>query len=120
MTPEDFVKILRNRAMNAAVAGTAALLESPPGRKPSHELVEVSEWYHKLTEQDRTILMRVLRMTSYQAVFGVLAILDGVRTVNDGYDEGTFRLSFRMGDREWNLTASERGFLHDLISDGHD
>jgi hypothetical protein len=117
MTPDEFVGFLRDRAMNAAVDGTAALLENPPGRKPSHELKEASQWYHKLTEHDRRMLMRVVCMASHQAVFGVLAILDGVRKVDDSDDGGTFKLSFRKGEQEWDLTGSDTPFLHDLLNE---
>jgi hypothetical protein len=115
MTPEEFVKILRNSAMNAAVDGTAALLEKPPGRKPTRMLVEASNWYHTLTEEERAMLMRVINMATHQAVFGVLAILDGVRVVDNDLEKGSFHLTFRRGSVEWSLTGTE--LLHDLFSD---
>src|SRR5262245_4761972 len=115
MTPEEFVEALRQVALLATVEGTVAVLEQPPGRRPKQELVEVSNWYRSRSEEGKAFLRRIMTMTADDAVFGVLAVLDGVRTIEDDPDKGAFRLIFKKGDQEWDLIDPTWEFLHDLL-----
>lgn len=115
MTPEQFVDALRKAAIDAAVEGTVTGLERPPGRRPTKDLVEASRWYNSLTAEDRTMVTRVLSMAAHQAVFGVLAVLDGARIIEDDADKGEFRLSFTKGNQEWPIVDAHSVPLHDIL-----
>jgi len=115
MTPEEFVEALRSAAIDAAVEGTVAGLERPPGRRPAKELVEASHWYGALTAADRAMVTRVLQMAAHQAVFGVLAVLDGARIIENDPQKGEFRLTLKKDGREWTLVDANTMPLHDIL-----
>ena len=55
-------------------------------------------------------------MVAHQAVFGVLAVLDGARVVESTPDKGTFKLAFRKGDKQWDWNPSTGVPLHDHLN----
>lgn len=116
MTPEQFVVALRKVVLARAVDGTIASLEHPPGRCPEHALIESSAWYHNMSDNDRSVLRHVLTMTAHQSVFGVLAVLDGVRAVEDDPEKGIFRLIFQKGSKEMVLNPPDGLALHELLN----
>jgi hypothetical protein len=118
MTSEEFVDVLREAVLARAVDSTLSAVEKPPGRRPSRELVEASIWFQGLSEEGRTQLRAVASMVAHQAVFGMLAVLDGARVVESTPDKGTFRLTFRKGEMEWELNPADSVPLHDLLNQG--
>ena len=116
MTPEDFVNALREVVLTRAVDSTLSAIENPPGRRPRRELIEANAWYQGLSEQERVQLRQVASMVAHQAVFGVLAVLDGARVVEDTPDKGTFKLAFHKGSEEWDLNPPGGVPLHDLLT----
>lgn len=62
MTPEEFVKALREVVLARAVDSTLSAIEKPPGRRPGRELLEASAWYQGLSDQDRAPSPRWLRI----------------------------------------------------------
>jgi hypothetical protein len=117
MTSEEFVNALRELVLKRAVDSTLSAIENPPGRRPRRELVEANAWYQGLSQQDRARVRAVASMVAHQAVFGVLAILDGARVIEDTPDKGTFRLAFRKGGKEWELNAPGGVPLHDILNE---
>jgi hypothetical protein len=115
MTPDRFVSALRQVVSQAAVTDTLSLLESPPGRKPAPELIDASHWYRSLSDHDRANVARVLGMVSHQVLFGILAVLDGVRSLEGPGEKGDFRLVFRKREREWELVGPGTPPLHDIL-----
>jgi hypothetical protein len=69
-------------------------------------LTALSTWYNELEEPERDRVMEIVRLPVDQAVFGMLAALDGVRALGQD-SEFTLR-----ADGE-NLTAGHD--LHDLF-----
>jgi hypothetical protein len=118
MTPEEFVNALREVVLARAVDSTLSAIENPPGRHPRRELVEANVWYQGLSEPDRGRLRAVASMVAHQAVFGVLAVLDGARVVENTPDKGTFKLTFQEGEKDWELNPPDGVPLHDLLGQG--
>lgn len=117
MTPEEFVAALEKTVLTAAVDATVATLEQPPGRRPRQDLVEASAWFRSLAAPDQAMLIRVLNMTAHHAVFGLLAVIDGSRAIEDDSEKGEFRLIFRKGSEQWDLT--EGNSLHEILTQRH-
>jgi hypothetical protein len=116
MTSEDFVRALQETVLSRAVDSTLSSIEAPPGRRPRRDLVEANMWYQALSEKDRLELRRVAAMVAHQAVFGLLAVLDGSRVVENTSDKGAFRLTFRKGQQEWELNPPHGVPLHDILN----
>ena len=78
MYTEDFVMKIKTYVREAAIDDTISALNNPPGRNPRSKYVLQSEWYNKLTTEDKTMLGQVLAEAVDEAIFGMFAVLDGV------------------------------------------
>jgi len=114
MTREEFVSRLSEVCRDSAVAGVMELLTRVPGRKPQQSTLELSDWFKSLSPTDKAMVERIAALSAHQCLFGVLCVLDGVRTIRDRAG-----VSFRLTAMEGNLSnvllpASE--CLHDLLA----
>lgn len=116
MKPNEFVDGIRENVLEASVSDTISVVRSPPGRKPSGELVALSEWYKQRGEGDRTMIRRILELEARQAVFGMLAVIDGSRRIpSQGDQTGHFELRYVDGDKVEILGGPEGAVLHELL-----
>ena len=83
---EHFVDAVHEVVYRAAARQVLELLEDPPGRNPSPQLVSLSAWSRSLDRSDGEQLAAVVRMAVDHAVFGFLAVLDGVRPIGSQAD----------------------------------
>lgn len=90
MTQEEFIAVVRRWAFEDAV-GEGAI--GPVGRKPHQALVVLWDWYTALPERDKTLVRHAMRISAYGALFGVFAMIDGVRQVDDS-PHGELRLTY--------------------------
>lgn len=95
MNAEEFIDAVYLVVYQSAVKGTVKQLAQPSGRRPRSELVELSAWFNDLTEADKKRVGDVARLAADHAVFGLMAVLDGVRAIDDG---GRTELYIRTGD----------------------
>jgi hypothetical protein len=84
--PSDFVEAVYVAVYRTAIDGVIRLLVQPSGRRPRREIADLSAWYGDLSEQDRDVVGMVVRLAVDQAVFGMLAALDGSRSLGAGVD----------------------------------
>jgi hypothetical protein len=115
MTANEFVGALRTEVLDAAAQDVISLLEHPPGRQPDPGLVTLSSWFSSLPETDKQRVREVAKMASHQATFGVLAVFDGVRVIEDGADRGQLELRHIMGDVSTWLNDPSGPPLHELL-----
>ena len=112
MNDELFVKLVREYVMRGSVKDVTKTLVNPPGRRPASEIVELSQWYHSLSEKDREMVGRAFAEVSHSAVFGLFALLDGAHRVDDEDPPGELEL--------WHHGVAGRtrldGNLHDILN----
>lgn len=113
MTPDNFVRSLRQVCRDAAVTDCVASFEHPPGRKPSDELTQLSQWFNRLSQTDRAFVIAAMRRASDATLFGTLCVIDGVRTIEPRGEKSHFKLTAICGDIESQLSPNE-SFLHDI------
>jgi hypothetical protein len=106
LRPREFIDAVHAAVYKTAIDGVIRLLVQPPGRRPRPDIVDLSIWYNELSEGQQSHVRDVVRLTADQAVFGMLAALDGVRSL--GPDA---RLSLSSDGTD--LIASHE--LHDLF-----
>lgn len=82
MTKEKFICLLRESVMPAATTGVITTVENPPGRNPSASLLALSKWFRALSYTDKTNIARLVENAANECLFGVCAVLDGVRVVD--------------------------------------
>lgn len=76
---EAFINAIHSAVYRTAIDGVLRLLESPPGRRPRPKLVDLSSWFNGLDENGRDQVRDVVRLSVDQALFGILAGIDGSR-----------------------------------------
>ncbi len=113
MNTEEFVEVLKVVVRDGAASDVIGVLNAPPGRRPSRELIERAEWYKSLKEGEKKLLSEVVVDAVNRAIFGFLCVLDGVRSIEDGEDKGRLELIYHK-DESVLLNPSEGEMLHDL------
>jgi hypothetical protein len=116
MNAREFVAAIRDVVMDAAVTDAVAVVQSPPGRRPAVDLVELSAWYNGLADTDRAMLKRMLAIVARNAVFGLFAVLDGARKVDPAATESDyFELRLVHESSEDVLSGPKGEPLHELL-----
>jgi hypothetical protein len=116
MTQEEFIAGIRRAVYESAIKGTLSIIQKPPGRRPSDHLVNLSNWVAGLSDTNKIHLEAIVELAARQAVFGMLAVLDGVRRVEGEEMDGSFELWFKKGEEEILLNAPNGEYLHDLFN----
>jgi hypothetical protein len=114
MDAETFVDIVKREVHDSGVRDVLETLGRPSGRKPQERLVELSEWFGALPPPDRERVRLVVELAVHSGVFGLLAVLDGVRAIESGANKGSLDLTYSRGSERQVLTAPANDFLHDL------
>jgi hypothetical protein len=107
MKPEDFVVAVFNAAYRGAISSVIDRLQGPHGQRPRPELVHLSSWYLALSDGDKIFAQQLIRHSADAAIFGVFAIVDGVRVFDDAKSD----VVIRVGDAE----VSKDGDLHEIF-----
>ncbi|MEI7376821.1 hypothetical protein [Dickeya chrysanthemi] len=113
MDAEKFVDVIKLVVRDAAIEDTISVLTSPPGRRPSKELVELSNYYNGKNDEEKELINRIIKLASDDAVFGFLCVLDGVRAIEDEEEKGTLSLIYKKNE-EVILNKDED--LHDYYN----
>lgn len=114
MTPSAFVKALEIECADAAVDDCINLLNAPPGRTPAQSLVSLSAWYRGLDPADQSNVAAALAIAADAALFGVLCVIDGVRTIEDQPIKSEFRLTATCNGSTSIISPGPED-LHDLL-----
>ena len=114
MTSENFINAIREVVADNSVISVQSNLIKPPGRKPSEALVMMSEWYNKLVDGDKSMVIRIIEEASRTSVFGFLCVLDGVRSIENG-DKGELKLYYEKGNYKILLNDPHNVNLHELL-----
>ena len=111
MNSEQFVDIIKNSVLRTSVDDTLENLADPPGRKVSAEILARSNWFKSLDKDQVNFLKSALHDSAHGAIFGLFAILDGSRNV----DDGRFELA-HVGDSKTVLNEPQNIGLNELLN----
>ena len=114
MNSQEFVDIIRKVVLESSVDSMRKLLEHPPGRSPSKDLVEMSVWYNQLEEADKEVVIKIIAESIRAGVFGFLCVLDGTRAI-ESTDKGTLKLYYEKHDDRVLLNDQDRFGLHEML-----
>jgi hypothetical protein len=103
MNTQTFVNGVRTAACEAAANGTLRIIERPPGRSPSGELISLSRWYNELNSDDREKLAKVVTLAANQATYSFLLILDGLLAIEPSGEKGSLELYYNDGKTRTQL-----------------
>ena len=105
MDVSEFVQVIRQQVEQPAVDGCLKNYRNPPGRRPSESLVQLSDWYKSLADEDKTMLERAMRDSVNEAIFGFFCVLDGVRVIENGEEQAELEL--------WHVKQGVRTRIND-------
>jgi hypothetical protein len=108
MNAEEFVGGVHAAAYRNAISGVLKQLANPAGRRPRKDVVELSKWFNQLTGEGRERVEGTVRRAVYQAIFDMLAVLDGVSAIDEDHTD----LYLRTGD---GTLLNEHHDLHELF-----
>lgn len=117
MDKHEFIEAINITVHKSVTPGVRKLLDKPPGRKPSEEMTELSNWFNELSVKNQEMVMRVANIASRHATFGFLCVLDGVRVIESGRDKGELNLFYKKGRKKVLINDQEGDFLHDLFNE---
>lgn len=112
MNTQDFVSAIERYVRDAAAQDTIANLKSPPGRRVSEQMRNRSDWYNNLSPDEAKHVDDIVKVAAHAAVFGMLAVLDGARTIDE--KNGRFELVYQS-DKKVLINPQEVN-LHDMLS----
>lgn len=113
MNSEEFVAAIKEIVRDSAIEDTIENLEEPPGRIVPEAEKQRSEWFNKLSVKDRSNVEIIVTEAVDEALFGLLAILDGARAIED--DKGRLVLVHK-GVAEVLLNDPDKIGLHELYN----
>ena len=113
MDVTKFVDAIRLVVEQPAVKECVESYDDPPGRKPSDELTELSQWYKSLGGTDKEMLEKALQDAVRGSLFGIFCVLDGVRVIEDPEDRGELELSYVKNGVRTRITDPNQNLLHD-------
>lgn len=116
MKSEEFIESIVKYVRNSAVEDTVSIMQKPQGRKPRQKNVELSEWYNNQSERDKDMIEKALYEAVDASLFGLFAVIDGVRTIEGSTSKGTFKLYFEKEDGKKLLNDEDNEFLHDIYN----
>jgi len=83
MDQTTFVDLLRAVVLDGLSNDLARNWQEPPGRLRSDERALRSQWVSQMSDTDRQLLETFGSEAARAALFGVLAVLDGARKIED-------------------------------------
>ena len=113
MDGQQFVDLLKIVVRDGAVSEELSVLQSPPGRSPSHNLLERSKWYNSLGDDQKKILSSIIMDVADRTVFGFLCVLDGARAIENSPQKGHLELRY-VKDKTILINSPEGEILHEL------
>ncbi|AUX71462.1 hypothetical protein [Erwinia pyrifoliae] len=114
MNANEFVDVLNIVVKDSAVEDTISILDSPPGRKPDKELVELSGFYNSQDDKGKAFINKIIKLAADDALFGMLCVIDGVRAIEDDEDKGELVLTYQKDNK--STVLNENKDLHDIYN----
>jgi hypothetical protein len=114
MEKEEFVKNLKLVTSDSIISDIQYVLDKMP-LENFPEFKEISEWQSKLAPEEKALLFTLIQKVSEKTVFGVLAVIDGVRVIEDTEEKGEFELYYVKNGKKTLINTPDSEYLHDLL-----
>jgi hypothetical protein len=111
MNTIDFIRAIRAAVHRNAAKGIVEVLHGPSGRRPERRLVELSQWFRGLSQEDRDAVARVADLAADQATYNFLLVLDGLLPIEPAGPKGRLELIYDDGTTRTRLNGKDVGEL---------
>lgn len=116
MRANEFVDAIRKVVLDATGPGIISILRHPPGRRPAAEITELSSWYNGISEHDKSMIERLLRLVVRHSIFGLFEVLDGSLKVDPSATPSDyFELRHVHGGGTDIISGPKGAPLHELL-----
>lgn len=105
MNSNDFVVAIERYVGDTTIENTMSNLASPPGKLPGPSGIARAHWYNGLSAEDKAHLSSAVAEAVRTTIFGMLAVLDGARIIDDG--NGVFELTYVTEDMRTRLNPPD-------------
>jgi len=102
MNNKGFVEAIELIA-SSALNGLLKAIENPPGRSPSPNLVQISDFFRTLNEKDRQTFAIALELASRQSINNLFLVLDGSLAFESMAEKGQLELYYNNGKERVRL-----------------
>lgn len=116
MDQVNFVQLVKKVVTEDTIKSVEELITNPPGRSPQKRLVDLSNWFKGLSEEDKERLRELIKDSANSAVFGFLCAIDGVRSIDNPGDKGRLLLYYEKNGDRVLLNDPDQDFLHDIYN----
>lgn len=116
MNSLEFIKVIKKVVRESSIEDTISNIEEPPGRGASEAEKRRSEWFASLNNSQKEIIESIVSDAVDEAIFGLLCVIDGVRSIESGDKKGRLVLKY-LGVTEELLNDPEKAYLHDLYNE---
>jgi hypothetical protein len=117
MDKNGFIKAIKTAVRDGSISGVVEDLLNPPIRNPNHKLVNLSKWYISLDQDSKDRIKQIVEMSVDDAIFGIMCVLDGVRSIEDYGQKGDLKLEYQKGEKIVLLNDPNEESLHDLYNE---
>lgn len=114
MTSEEFVHAIKT-IMKSALSGLLKTIITPPGRRPAPELIQISHFYNKLSEEDKGIFSDALELAAKQSACNFLSVLDGALAIEPSGEKGNLELYYSDGKTLVKLNDTDKVMLNEVF-----
>ena len=84
--PEEFKRAVYDFFYRGSARSVMGILDQPPGQEPREDWVRLSQWFHRLSDDDVAMAQDLVRLATGLAIFNVCVALDGDDRVIRGDD----------------------------------
>ena len=113
MNAETFVHAIKATVHDSAVDDVIESVTQPSGRKPPASDLQLSAWYNGLEESDKANVRAMVLHGVHSALFGIFAVLDGARVIEDTPEKSDFLIIQRRNGMDQVISDPAEPF-HDL------
>lgn len=114
MNTQEFVEVIREVVIEESIKSVQTNLISPPGRKPSETLIQCSKFYNNLPDNDKRVIIQIIKESVLTGVWGLFCVLDGVRSIENN-DKGKLTLYYEKDGVKTILNDPQNELLHELL-----
>lgn len=118
MTSEEFVLAIKI-ITKSALSGLLKAIIFPPGRTPAPDLVRISNFYNKLSEDDKIIFYEALALAAEQSACNFLSVIDGTLAIESTEQNGQLELYYNDGKSRTKLNDTDNIMLNDIFRREH-
>lgn len=116
MNGSKFVEAIKINVRDVALEDTVEFIKKPPGRKPRNKHVELSNWYNNLSDENKQMVLRMMEEAVDSALFGLLCVIDGARTIEESVEKTIFQLRSIREGKQTLINNEDEESLHDLYN----